>query len=318
MTARGVTPETYVLTSEGHCKISSLIGKPFLVWNGEEFTPAKAEKTGDLQPVVRVTTKTGSELECSLSFNFRIQREYYRFSVNDIEVSELSPGDRLIKGQFPIIEYGTKQFPFAYTHGYYTGAEKFKRHEKVLGRSAVYGMRRPALEFLELDQTKDQKISLHFPQEIPDDYALPLEAGYSLETRLEWLAGLFDSGLIKRKIGKQPIWDIYSDNVDFLAQVKMLLQTLGAEARVTKNEDLYRAHYTFRISNRPVQTLRTLRIPMKNHRFPEIEYKRRGSEFPRISEIIDDYRRSDVYNIKQDNGDTVVLNGILVPNNSEG
>lgn len=318
MTQKGVAPETLVLTSEGHQKISSLVDKQFLVWNGEEFTPAKANKTWPLQTLVRVVTSTGAEIECSPDFEFRIQREYYKFSVNNRATKDLSPGDRLIKSDFPIIEYGTREFPYAYTHGYYTGAEKFKRQEKVLGRSAVYGMRRPALEFLELDQSQDQKLSLHFPTDMPIDYDLPLDSGYSLETRLEWLAGLFDAGLIKRKIGSRPIWDVYSENVDFLRQLKLLMQTVGGDARVTRNEDLYRAHYTFRISNKPVQNLRMLKIPMKNHRFPEIEYKRRGSGFPLVAEVINDFRKADLYNIEQSKGDTVILNGILVPNNSNG
>lgn len=317
MTLNGVTPDTLVLTSEGYKEISSLTSR-FLVWNGAEFTPATAQKVADLQRVFRVTTSSGAEIECSPGFEFRIQREYYIHSVNERAVSELDTGDRLIKGEFPIIDSGDKEFPYAYTHGYYTGAEKFKRRKKVLGRSAVYGTRRPALEFLILDENKEQKVSLQFPEDMPSDYQIPLEAGYSLETRLEWLAGLFDGGLIKRKVGKQPIWDVYSDNVDFLFRLKLLVQTLGADARVTKNKDLNRAHYTFRISNRSVQNLRMLKIPMKNHTFPEIEYKRRGSEFPKVARVIDDYKKSDLYNITQDKGDTVVMNGILLPNNSEG
>jgi len=313
----GVTPETLVLTSEGYQKISSLTGSPFLVWNGFDYTPAVAQKIAEQQKVIRIELVSGTEIECAANFEFRIQRDYYVTAVHNQEAKHLTAGDRLIKGWFPIVTCGDKEFPYSYTHGYYSGAEKFRLGNKVLARSAVYGVRRQSLKLLQLNTELDQKTSLKFLEDMPEDYEIPFDSDYSLETKLEWLAGLFDSGLIKRKVGIRPIWDIYSENLDFLKRLKLFSHTLGGDARVIKNSDLGRAHYTFRLANTWIQNLRKMNIPVVNHTFPEINYTRRSIDYPKISQVIDDYRYSDLYNITQENKDTVVLNGILVPNNSE-
>lgn len=315
MTHTGFTSDTLVLTSEGHKRIDSLTPTPFLAWNGSEFVVATASKVAEQERVVRLVVTTGAEVECSLEYVFRTQNKSFIQSRRNVALLDLNTEDRLIKAPTPIIEYGTKEFPYAYTHGFYTGAEKFYFRDLVLAKSAVFGMRRPALEYLELDPDKDNKKVLNFPVDMPERFELPLDSGYSLETRLMWLAGLFDSGLIKRKVGDRPIWNIYSDNKDFLWQLKLLMQTIGGNPKVIENEDLNRAHFTMRLNNRPVQTLRELGIPMKNHTFPEIKYTKRGMEFPRMLEVVDDFKKADIYNITLKSGDTAMFNGILAPIN---
>jgi ribonucleoside-diphosphate reductase alpha chain len=177
----------------------------------------------------------------------------------------------------------------------------------------VFGSRRPSLEYLETTSETD-KINIVFPSDMPDIWDIPLDTKYSLETKLEWLAGLFDGGLVLRKQKPRPIWHIYSYNEEFLKDLKLLFQTLGGDARVVKNQDMNRASYSLRLSGVTMQNLRSMLIPTKTLTIPEIKYnpKKRTYQVPRIADVIDEGVVADTYGFIEPNRRTAVFNGILI------
>jgi hypothetical protein len=305
----GVAPETYVLTSQGQQPIKDLHEKEVEIWNGTAFEQTTVLKVASNVSLLRVVTNTGSEVLCSSDHVFNVQPGYEADVVIQTPASELEEFTRLSKSPlFPICTGGDVEFPFAYTHGFYMGNERYHKKDGSLSRAAIYGVRHPILEFLETSEQTKQ--SLYFPEDLPDKWELPLDSKYTYESKLIWLAGLFDGGLIKRKTKPKPIWHIYSDNFDFLSQIKLLLQTLGGDARVVPNEDFARAHYSFRVSGAAIQNLIQLNVPTKNHKFPVINYRRRGIETPKIKTVESAFRTSDVYNFIGTQQKTAIFNGI--------
>jgi ribonucleoside-diphosphate reductase alpha chain len=303
-------PETLVLTSSGHKPLSELDGHMVDVWNGEEFSLVLVGQAGKDKPLVTVVFDTGAEITCTPDQTMFVQNGYFDHTISRKRVAEALPGEKIVKSEFPLLEHGTELIPNAYTHGFYTGAERFKRRPGVVSRLAIYGGRRPCLDELDLDPRTD-KTNLYFTTEMLGDFEVPLSTKYSLESKLEWLAGLFDSGLIKRKIGSQPMWHLYSNNFQFLKDMKLFMQTLGSDVRVVKNEDMNRLEYTLRFSGRPMQNLRKLGVPAKYITIPEVSYKRRGVGYPRIVSIIDNNRRDTVYTLMEKKTHRAVFNGIL-------
>lgn len=312
----GVAPETLLLTSNGQVPIGQLNEQEVDIWDGQEFVTTTVFKVAENQPLVTVTTANGSELECSRDHLFILQPGFKRDKLILTEAQELEIGDRLSKSiAYPVIESGSKEFPYAYTHGFYVGSEKYRQDNKKTSRAAIFGARRPVLDILDIDRERTNNISLYFKEDMPHHTELPLGEDYSLKTRLEWLAGFFDGGVIKRKASHRPIWNAYSESGDLLNNVRLLVQTLGGDTRVVKNEDMYRLPYSWRISNVAMQSLVKLNIPTIYMKFPVIEYTHRGISSPKISKIEDSYRNSDVYNFVGTERKAAIFNGLYTSSN---
>jgi ribonucleoside-diphosphate reductase alpha chain len=307
-----VAYQTLLLTDKGHIPIGTLENQEVNVWNGEEFVSTVVIKTRTNAPLRTLALDSGAEIELHPDHNIHIQNAYWKHTITTEKVSEQEPGKKLLKGKFPILQMGTKTFPYAYTHGFYMGVEKYHRLRKnVVSRTATYGMRRPAISYLELDPKTD-KTNLYFPEDMPDIYEVPLSTEYSLETKLEWLAGLFDGGLTKRANREQPIWHIYSKSEGFLRDLKLMFQTLGGDARVIKNQDMERDPYSIRLSGVTMQNIRKFNIQMNNHVIPEINYYRRGFQMPRIVSVLDEGAVGDTYGFIEPNRRSAIFNGILL------
>lgn len=304
--------DTLVLTSCGHLPIGSLENQQVEVWNGQEFSSTVVVKTGTNKQLHTLVLDSGGEITLTPEHELTVQNAYWVHTLEAKKVSDLVVGEKLLKGLFPILETGTKSFPYAYTHGFYMGSERYHRNTKnVTSRAAVYGIRRPALEYLELDEKTD-KVNLHFPSDMPDIFDTPLDISYSLETKLEWLSGLFDGGLVKRKADNSPIWHIYSHNGNFLKDLKLMFQTLGGDARVIKNQDMEKAPYSIRLSGVAMQNLRKMKLPTKTLTIPEINYYRRGYQMPRVVDVVDEGMVGDAFGFIEPKRRAGVFNGILL------
>lgn len=94
-----VSGDTLLLTRKGYFPIKSLVGKEVEVWNGKEFTLSTPRITGYNQPMLRIKTSVGCEIECTT---------YHKFILPNgdrIEANKLKEGMILAKPDvFPIIE----------------------------------------------------------------------------------------------------------------------------------------------------------------------------------------------------------------------
>lgn len=312
----GVAPETLLLTSNGQVPIGKLNEQEVDIWDGTEFVSTSVFKVAENQPLVTITTANGSELECSRDHLFIALRGNRMENLMLKKAQQLEIEERLAKAPaFPVIEGGSKEFPYAYTHGFYVGSEKYRQSNNKTSRAAIYGARRPVLDVLDIDRVRTDKVSLYFKDDMPHHTELPLGEDYSLKTRLEWMAGFFDGGVIKRKASHRPIWNAYSESGDLLNNVRLLVQTLGGDTRVVKNEDMYRAPFTWRISGVTMQSLVQLNIPTIYMKFPVIKYNHRGISVPKISKIEDSYRTSDIYNFVGTERHAAIFNGLYTYSN---
>lgn len=307
------TKNTLLLTSKGYLTLGELENQQVEVWNGQEFTKTVVIKTGKDVPIRTVTFDSGASAELSINHQVYLFDNYVVTTHITKKVSEIDVKDKLIKGVFPILEFGTKEFPFAYTNGFYTGAERYHRvRNYAVSRAAIFSSRHVCLEYLEIDKKLTDRNSLIFSPDVVEMYQIPFDAEYSLETRLDWLAGLFDGGLIKRKVKPRPIWDIYSKNENFLREMKLFMQMLGGDARVTKNEDLARAPYSLRVAGVTMQNIRKLGLPAHSTSIPEIKLKNRGYTMPKIASVVDEGVVADTYGFIEPNRRAGVFNGILL------
>lgn len=315
----GVTPETMLLTSKGYEPIGTLRDQNIQIWNGEEFEKTKVIRVAQDQPIVQLKTQNTLELECTPDHKFYVQPGLMPNKLYIAQAQELEYDIKLPRiPATPICDGGDEIFPHAYSHGFYVGVEKYHRSRLKTSRAPIFGARRPLLEKLDLDREATTNLSLYFTESLPADFEVPLSPKYSVETKLEWLAGVFDGGLHKRKAKPLPIWHLYSDNVDFLYQVKLLLQTLGVDSRHVKNEDPKYLHYSLRVRGKAMETLRDLGIPTRIIKFEDVHVKPNGPNgtLPtRILSVEDAYRTSDVYNFAGTNKKTAVFNGILTTSN---
>jgi len=98
-----VAPETLVLTDKGHVRIDSLEDKSVNVWNGSEWSEVIVKKTGESQEMIKIYTDDGLNLTCTLYHKFYIKRTYQSPQI-EVEANKLSPGDKLIKSEYPVID----------------------------------------------------------------------------------------------------------------------------------------------------------------------------------------------------------------------
>ena len=315
----GVTPETLLLTSKGYEPIGSLNEQEVVIWNGKEFEDATVVRVAKDQPIVRVTTKNYLELECTEDQQFFVQPGLMPNKIDIYEAKDLEEDMKLPRIPLcPVTDGGEDVFPHAYTHGFYSGMERYQRDRLIISRASIYGKRRPILEHLEIDRAGTTKTSLALVETLPDDFDIPLDSSYSVETKLDWLAGLFDGGLMKRKAKPVPVWQFYSDNVDFLYQIKLLLQTLGVDSTHTKNEDVKTKHYSLSIRGKALEIIRDLGIATVNTKFEDIHIKPNGPNGTRTARILsveDAYRTSDIYNFVSTEQKSAIFNGMYIATN---
>lgn len=313
----GVFPETLLLTSKGYEPIGSLKDQEVSIWNGYDFEQTVVRKVDSDIPLLHLKTKNTLELLCSDNFSFWV-KESRRTQV--VLAKNLEPGMKILFApNCPIAEGGNEEFPFSYSHGYYSGSERYWRERLKVSRASIRGVRHGVLPYLELDTEKTTTTSLFYNKQLPSNFDVPLEPKYSVETKLDWLAGLFDAGLMKRKINPLKIWLLHSDSVDFLYRVKLLLQTLGVDSRHVPNKDHRFQHYTLMITHKAIEVLIDLGIPVLVRDLQREQGYRGNSNrklnYPEVVSVEDAYMSSDIYNFEYTSEHSAVLNGLFTKSN---
>lgn len=219
-----VTGDTVILTSGGYVRIDSVVDQEVQVWNGFEYSYVTPRVTGENQEIFDLEFSDGTKLACT---------PYHKFILADgsrVEAKDLQLNSKLAKFCFPVIEgHVTLDTTIAYTQGFYSGDG-----QKGTNRIWLYNEKCNLLPYMALsafsDQSSDNSIRVmasmdHQPESkdfVPNNI-------YSIKTRLDWLAGLIDSdGSMQDKVVS--IWSV---DRNFLNNVKLMLNTLGASGTIT-------------------------------------------------------------------------------------
>lgn len=228
--------DTLILTDKGHEKISDLVGKTVIVWNGEEWSETVVHKTGEDQELVQVDTHDGRTLLCTKYHKFYIQDGY---GSNHIvkTAQELAVGDKLIKMSLPVIE-GAIELKKAYTNGFFSGDGCNTASGK---RIDLYNEKQSLIDFIETDNKWSKQVQTNengtnristFINSLKDKFFVP-NSSYTVNSRLLWFAGLLDADGTVATNGNCQNLQIGSINPVFLREIQDMLQTLGVNAKVT-------------------------------------------------------------------------------------
>lgn len=325
-----VAPETKVLTKQGHVEISSLSGKSVDVWNGFEWSSVNIVKTGENQKLIKVITKDGFELVCTPYHKFYLVSGSRNTKQKEVAAKDLRKGDKLIKFELPLIE-GNVELENAYANGFYTGDGCLvENNTKIL---YFYGKKKELISkcgdiFTTVCKNENQDRWIARTKLLKDKFFVP-DCSYSINSRLEWLAGLLDSDGTICFNGKTQSFQIGSINKNFLKEVQLMLQTLGVVSKVTKNQDagerslpandgsgdkkLFYCQESYRLLIGNGGLSKLLDLGLKVHRLKNTDHRpnRECSQFVKIAEVIDEGRYDDTYCFTEPKRHMGVFNGIL-------
>lgn len=220
-----VTGDTTILTKNGYAPIEELVDQSVDIWNGFEWSNVVPHITGENQEILSITFSDGRNLKCTPYHKFHIATDYAG-GVKIIEAKDLQSGDKLIKHSFPIIKEG-KHLKHAYTQGF-VAAEGMELNRTLY----VYPPKESCIKRLEgvkiiRDEVNNKRKRLVLEERPVSKNFVPLE--YDLESKINWLAGLFDGDGTELKEGGL---QLVSVNRQFLTELQTLLSTLGIQSKV--------------------------------------------------------------------------------------
>ena len=338
-----VAPETYVLTDKGQIPIVELAGKRVNVWNGDKWSQTKVMKTGEQQKLLTVYLSNGSQITCTPYHKFIIRSGYSdKCSIKDatrIEAWKLKDGMKLAKNTLQLIEGDEKyDMKYPYTHGFFCGDGTYHNNPNGYRSKGVslYGEKKKLIQHLQIRSSSYKedalgRINTMLPDELSDKFVVPLQA--SQRCRLEWLAGLLDSDGTVARNGTNESLQVASVHFEFLDRIRLMLQTLGIQSKVTlsrpervtlmpdgkggRKEYNCQKIYRLLISSSAVhilieQGLQCYRLQIKGDK-PQ----RNAEQFVTVVSVQDNGRVDDTYCFNEPENHAGVFNGILTGNCTE-
>jgi len=330
-----VAPETLILTDKGHVEISTLENETVKVWNGERWSTTTVHKTGVTQRLIHVNLSNGASLHCTPYHKFIIREAYHdRKPLKDatrVAAQDLKEGMKLAKCDFPVMEGNANEnILHPYTHGFFCGDGTMNNGKKIL---CLYGEKQNLIEHLAIRSstyTPDAtgRINTCLPDELKEKFYVPMNA--SIKCRLDWFAGLLDSdGCIVRN-GDNESAQICSIHFTFLEDIRLMLQTLGVSAKVTKSRDVHvailpdghggkkefncQAIWRILISSSGLYRLGNLGLTTHRLVWTIREPQRNAEQFVTVESVIDLGRVDDTYCFNEPANHAGVFNGILTGN----
>ena len=359
-----VAPETKILTSRGQQVISELQDQDVEVWNGEEFSKVNVRKTGENQKLLTVNTSKGLSIRCTPYHKFWVVGHD-----GPIEAQNLEKDMKIIKHSLPVIKTSGKTLKHAYTHGLfcadgttsssgepkrcsYTAKDnglcmRHQLNEKEYENDGtcransnseqkwldLYHGKKDLMKFVDYDYASSNetcnRIRLRLPKDIDEKYLVPIN--YSLDTKLEWLAGFMDGdGCVTKHIGGRGISiQIGSVHYNFLRDVLLMLQTMGVNSRINvardeTSSDMPGGRYTSKklwrllIPSGGVELLKSLGLQTKRlDLITEQVPNRQALHFEKIVSVEDLGESADTYCFNEPLRHRGVFNGILTGNCTE-
>lgn len=349
-----VAPETYILTDKGHYHISELVGQDVNIWNGDKWSKTIVIKTGENKKLVTVNLSNGSQLTCTSYHKFIVRKDYSdKTNLKDatrIEASNLKEGMKLTKFNLNLVQGDNtndnkNDIIYPYTHGFFCGDRTIcnPKYGESQKRITLYGnkkvlinkikMRTSSYEEIINEEITNGCINVMIPDEISDKYYVPINS--SLICRLEWLAGLLDSDSCVARNGSNKalqIIQITSIHFEFLDKIRLMLQTLGVQSKVTLSqnerkpfisdgngaaESASKSLWTLLISSSAVYKLKFLGLTCHHLQITGEEPHKNAEQFVTVVSVIDNGRIDDTYCFNEPENHTGVFNGILTGNCTE-
>lgn len=330
-----VAPETKVLTDKGHVTIKDVAGERVNVWNGEEWSNVEVVKTGENQKLIKVVTSEGFEIDCTPYHKFYVVEGFTNSGkVIEKRAFELETGDKLLKFETPVIQ-GQEELSFAYENGFYTGDGC-----EVDGRSRIYlyGTKKNLSNLFNEKQAhtvQDNQDREYFYMEgLQRKFFVP-NSDYSINSRLNWFAGLLDSDGCLLLNGKSQSLQVASINSAFLREVQLMLQTLGVQSKIVQAmeggyrklpandgsgelKDFY-CQPAERLLIAGTGILKLKQLGLKTHRLEISDHipQRDARGFVKVSVVVDEGRYDDTYCFNEPKRNMGVFNGILTGNCNE-
>lgn len=338
-----VAPETYILTDKGQQQISTLGGQTVNVWNGEEWSETTVIKTGENQRLITVHLSNGALITCTPYHKF-ITRDGYtdKTSIADakrVAAADLKEGMKLAKMTLSAIKGDSSHdIIYPYTHGFFCGdgTTSISASGKLIKSLSLYGEKKQLINKLNIRSTSGNednsgRINTLLPDDLPDKYFVPINA--SKKCRLEWLAGLLDSDGSVAHNGDNESLQIGSIHFEFLDRVRLMLQTLGVQSKVTKclgervtllpdgkggrKEYNCKPLYRLLISSCGLYDLVQEGLVCHRLKITGARPQRNAEQFVTVVSVVDDERTDDTYCFNEPLNHAGVFNGILTGNCTE-
>lgn len=338
-----VAPETYILTDKGQYQISELVDKEVNVWNGDKWSKTTITKTGENQRLVTVHLSNGSQITCTPYHKFIICKDYSdKKEIKDatrIEASKLEEGMKLAKFNLQLIQgNNNNDILYPYTHGFFCGDGTYHKNPSgyISKGLSLYGDKKELINYLEIRSSSFKedaqgRINTMLPDELNDKYYVPINS--TLKCRLEWLAGLLDSDGCVARNGTNEALQIGSIHFEFLDRIRLMLQTLGVQSKVTlaqnerktfmpdgkggRKEYDCKTLWRLLISSSAVHKLKFLGLNCHRLQINGEEPQRNAEQFVTVVSVVDDGRTDDTYCFNEPENHAGVFNGILTGNCTE-
>lgn len=331
-----VAPETLLLTKSGHIPIAHLEGEMVDIWNGEEWSNVRVEKTAKNQKLYKVRLDDGKYIECTDYHKWYVVESYWdqtKGTYKEKRTFELKEGDKLIKFSCPVID-GNESFESPYTHGFFCGDGTYDVNRAPI--IWLYGEKKNLIKHLDIrtssfKEDASGRIGVRLNRTIAPKFQVPLRS--SVDVKIKWLEGYLDAdGTITRN-GKSEAIQVISTEYEFLKEVQLLLQTLGVNCRIAKamsegdmpmpdgkgGTKIYHCRETNRILITPngLHQLSLLGFSPKRLKFSHRLPTRDAALFTRVVSVEDEGRVDDTYCLTESKRGMAIFNGVLTGNCSE-
>ena len=340
-----VVGETLILTSKGYAKIESLAGQSVELWNGEKWSLSPVFQTSDGQPVIKLDFSNGQDIEVTNYHHFWIQ-DSYRAKPRKIEAKDITVGDKLVKFDLPVIDSpDSPDWQYAYTHGFYCGDGSNGGRDKTVAEIDLYHEKQDLLPFIDVRRHIGKKVSTEIQAvyvdtkqnrtvcKLPSDMSAKFEvptAEYSLQSRLDWFAGLCDADGCAVFNGESQGIQVTSIHLGFLKETQLMLQTCGIHTKISPSQEagtrqlpngkgqladyFCQKGYRLLVPGTSLYALQQLGFKTNRLRFTAHKPQRNAQRFVTVTAIKDEKKNAPTYCFTEPERNMGVFNGILAGN----
>lgn len=331
-----VTPETKILTDQGHIEIGRLEGQTANVWNGLKFSEVLISKTSEKpRPVVTVHMTNGLSVTCTPNHLFLVDpNNDYGTNYSDmprIMACDLTPGTELKTCAYPVINNNLEQITMNrsahddeksqlfYTQGIVAAVGVFVEvtygfltYTKLEARiyAGKYSVKKGVLPKSIVEDIKDSELVVR----TDDCSRSPPSVKETAIMRASWLAGVIDA------IGLRDIENctiIPSTDREWLLEILYMIQTLGCVASIEFDMDLPRenssvSQFILKISSFDMTELKNI-CCLETHCYPHTNELEPGRSLNKVcvAAVVNEHQVSETYCFTEPETHAGVFGGIF-------